>query len=138
MQALGGAVVVCDHSAEHHSASGGLLLAAALQNAGLLGEAVLNINVALLEDADAVAGDVHIFGGVHVHLDDDRAVDLALDARGRVFAADAAGLVEHVRRDAALVRADEHLRRANSSITNQVCVRTCRCDYLSEFDTTMV
>lgn len=109
-----------DHGTKHHATPGGLFLAATtLEHSGLLGETVLDVDVAFLENSDAVAGDDHVLGRVHVHLDDDRAVDLAFDAGGGVLAADSARLVEHVGHHPTQVGTDEDLKCCGFVVVDQ-------------------
>lgn len=51
----------------------------------------------------------HIFARIEVNINDHSAICFLLQARGRVLASHLTGLIEHVRRDLALVRAYEHL-----------------------------
>lgn len=108
-----------DHRPENHATTCRLLFASSLKNAGLLGESVLHVDVPLFENADAVAGDHHVLRWIHIDLDHDGSVDLALDAWRRVFAAHAAGLIEHVGRDTAKVRADENLKGGRFVVADQ-------------------
>lgn len=80
---------------------------------------MLDVDVPLLQDTDAVARNHHVLRWIHVHLDHDGAVYLALDARRRIFAAHAAGLVEHVGHDTAEIRADENLKGGRFVVANE-------------------
>lgn len=97
-----------DGGPEDHPAPGGLFLAA---RAELVRKPVLHVDVALLEDADAVARGQHVLAGVQLQLDDDGAVDLLFRAGRRVFAADAARLVEHVGGYFAYICTNENLEQ---------------------------
>ena len=108
-----------DDCTKNHTASGRLLLATSLKHPGLLRESVLDVDVPLLQDADAVARDHHVLRRIHVHLDHDGAVYFPLDARRRIFAAHAAGLVEHMWRDTAEIRADENLKGGRLVVANE-------------------
>lgn len=99
-------VIMNDGSPEDHPAAGRFLLA---PRSNLIGKPVLNVDVSLLEDADAIASRDHVFGWVQLNLDDDGALDLLLDTRCRVLSADFAGLVEHVGGDFTDVRSDKDL-----------------------------
>lgn len=79
LQRFRGSIAVRDGCAEDHAASRGFLLASSLKQSSLLRESMLHVNVALLQDAHAIAGDV--FGRIHVNLYYDRAINLPLDAR---------------------------------------------------------
>lgn len=108
-----------DGRAKNHTASGRLLLATSLKHSGFLGESVLDVDVPLFQDTDAVARNHHVLRWIHVHFDHDGAVYFPLDARRRIFAAHAARLVEHMGRDTAEIRADENLKGGRFVVTNE-------------------
>lgn len=117
LQSLRGAVGVRDGRAEDHAASRGLLLASSLKLSSFLRESVLDIDITLLQDTDAIARDV--LGGLDVDFDHYRAVDLPFHARRGVLAAHAAGLIKHVGQNAAHVGADEYLQARRFIIADQ-------------------
>lgn len=108
-----------DRRAKNHAATSRLLFTSSLKYTGLLRKSVLHVDVAFLQYTDAVAGDHHVLRRIHVYLDHDGTVDFTLDTRGRVLAADATCLIEHVGRDTAEVRADEDLKRGRFIVTDQ-------------------
>ena len=96
-----------DHRSENHPAPRRLLFTPGRL---LFGKPVLDINISFFQDADAVASRHHVLGGVHQNLDDDGTFYFLFHARGGVFPAHAAGLVEHVWGHFTQVRANEYLR----------------------------
>jgi len=117
LQHLRGAIGVRDGRAEDHAASRGFLLASSLKLSSFLRESMFHVNVALLQDTNAVARDV--LGRLNVDLDHDRAVDLPLHTWCRVLAAHSTGLIKHVRQNAAHVGADKHLQARRFVIADQ-------------------
>lgn len=113
------AVGMGDRGAKHHTATSRFLFAAPLKHPGFLRESVLHVDVTFFQNAHAIARHYHILGRIHVHLDHDRAVDLALHARRRIFAAHAARLIKHVGRYTAEIRANENLKRGRFVVADQ-------------------
>lgn len=81
---------------------------------------MLNINISFFKNPNTVTSDCHFLGRLKVNFNDDGPVHLLLDARGRVFTADPARLVEHVRRDFALVGADKYLEGGGLVVARQL------------------
>lgn len=119
MQSFRCTVGMGDRRAENHATTGRFLFAAPLKHSSLLRESVLHVHVAFLQNAHAIARHYHILGRIHVHLDHDRAVDLALHAWRRIFAAHAARLIKHMGCHAAEISANENLKRGRLVVADQ-------------------
>lgn len=119
LQGLRGPVGMRDSRAEDHAASRRLLLASTLKHPSLLGESVLHVDVALLQDAHAVAGHHHLLGWIHLNLNHNGPVDFALHTGRGVLSADTACLVKHMGCHSTQIGADEHLQARRLVVANQ-------------------